>query len=164
MSLKETKKVAANRYELEILIDGEKFREAIKAAYKQNAKKINVPGFRKGKAPYLFPAVVLYLIGLVLVFFADDNIYYFLLSAVVTIVGYGLLMIMLGAAVRDFTPEDKTGQLQGIRMIFSVLIPMVVGPAIGDLACRHAGATYTNEYGVETIALDGCFYYFCSKI
>ena len=51
MSLKETKKISANRYELEIVVDGEKFREAIKGAYKQNAKKINVPGFRKGKAP-----------------------------------------------------------------------------------------------------------------
>lgn len=51
MSLKETKQIATNRYELEVLVDGEKFREAIKAAYKQNVKKINVPGFRKGKAP-----------------------------------------------------------------------------------------------------------------
>ena len=52
MSLKETKNVGANRYELEITVDGEKFREAIKAAYKKNAKNINIPGFRKGKAPY----------------------------------------------------------------------------------------------------------------
>ncbi len=52
MSLKETKKISANRYELEIIVEGERFREAIKLAYKQNAKKINVPGFRKGKAPY----------------------------------------------------------------------------------------------------------------
>lgn len=51
MSLKETKKVDTNRYQLEITIDGEKFREAIVAAYKKNGKKINVPGFRKGKAP-----------------------------------------------------------------------------------------------------------------
>lgn len=51
MSLKETKKLETNRYQLEILIDGEKFREAIKEAYKKNSKKINVPGFRKGKAP-----------------------------------------------------------------------------------------------------------------
>ncbi len=51
MSLKATKNVATNRYELEITVDGEKFREAIKAAYKQNVKKINIPGFRKGKAP-----------------------------------------------------------------------------------------------------------------
>ena len=51
MSLKETKKLETNRYQLEILIDGEKFREAIKEAYKKSGKKINVPGFRKGKAP-----------------------------------------------------------------------------------------------------------------
>lgn len=51
MSLKEVKKLATNRYQLEITVDGEKFREAISAAYKKNGKKINVPGFRKGKAP-----------------------------------------------------------------------------------------------------------------
>ena len=54
MRLKETKNVGTNRYELEIVVDGEKFREAIKEAYKKNAKNINVPGFRKGKAPYAF--------------------------------------------------------------------------------------------------------------
>ena len=51
MSLKETKKLETNRYQLEILIDGERFREAITQAYRKNGKKINVPGFRKGKAP-----------------------------------------------------------------------------------------------------------------
>ena len=51
MSLKETKKIDTNWYQLEITVDGEKFREAIKEAYKKNGKKINVPGFRKGKAP-----------------------------------------------------------------------------------------------------------------
>ena len=52
MSLKETKKLSANRYELEITIDAEKFGEAVKMAYNQQKSKINVPGFRKGKAPY----------------------------------------------------------------------------------------------------------------
>ncbi len=51
MSLKESKKIDTNRYQLEITIDGEKFREAIKEAYRKNGKKINMPGFRKGKAP-----------------------------------------------------------------------------------------------------------------
>ena len=54
MSLKETKKLDTNRYQLEITIDGEKFREAIKTAYRKNGKNINVPGFRKGKAPLNF--------------------------------------------------------------------------------------------------------------
>ncbi len=52
MSLKETKKLATNRYELEITIDAEKFGEAIKKAYNQQKNKIQIPGFRKGKAPY----------------------------------------------------------------------------------------------------------------
>ena len=51
MSLKASKKVDTNRYELEIVIDGAKFGEAIKEVYKKNGKKMNVPGFRKGKVP-----------------------------------------------------------------------------------------------------------------
>lgn len=51
MTLKSTNKIETNRYQLEIVIDGEQFRDAIKEAYRKNGKKINVPGFRKGKAP-----------------------------------------------------------------------------------------------------------------
>lgn len=54
MALKETKKLDVNRHQLEIVIDGETFRNAIKEAYRKNAKKIAVPGFRKGKAPLNF--------------------------------------------------------------------------------------------------------------
>ena len=36
----------------------------------------------------------------------------------------------LTATVRDLTPPDKTGMFQGIRMVFWVLIPMVIGPAL----------------------------------
>lgn len=51
MSLKASKKVDTNRYELEITVDGEKFQDAIRQAYRKNVKQMNVPGFRKGKAP-----------------------------------------------------------------------------------------------------------------
>lgn len=103
---------------------------------------------KKGKAPFLFPSALFFIIGLVLVYFADKNIIWFALSAVIAMVGYGLLMIMLGAAVRDFTPEDKTGQLQGIRMIFSVLLPMLIGPTVAEkISNAYSTTTYTNDYG-----------------
>ena len=53
MSLtKKTKsKAVKNQYELEISVDSETFAAAVDAAYRKNAEKINVPGFRKGKAP-----------------------------------------------------------------------------------------------------------------
>ena len=52
MSLKlSTKKEDANTYEVEVEVDGETFRKAIDKAFRAQVKKINVPGFRKGKAP-----------------------------------------------------------------------------------------------------------------
>ena len=52
MALKEcTKKEAANSYELVVNVDGETFEKAINLVYKKEVKRLNVPGFRKGKAP-----------------------------------------------------------------------------------------------------------------
>ena len=52
MALKEcTKKEDANTYELVVSVDGDVFEKAIEAVYKKQVKKINVQGFRKGKAP-----------------------------------------------------------------------------------------------------------------
>lgn len=51
MLLKANNKVDTNRYELEIVIDDKELEAAIAAAYKKNADKITLPGFRKGKAP-----------------------------------------------------------------------------------------------------------------
>ncbi len=52
MALKEcTKKEEANSYELVVSVDGETFEKAINAVYKKQVKKINIQGFRKGKAP-----------------------------------------------------------------------------------------------------------------
>ena len=50
MLVKEIKK-ENNSIELTIAIEREEFQNAISAAYKKNVKSINVPGFRRGKAP-----------------------------------------------------------------------------------------------------------------
>lgn len=51
MSLTANNKLDTNKYELTIHIDAESFEKALEKAYKKNIKKINVPGFRRGKAP-----------------------------------------------------------------------------------------------------------------
>ena len=52
MALKEcTKMEETNSYELLVSVDGETFEKAINAVYKKQVKKINIQGFRKGKAP-----------------------------------------------------------------------------------------------------------------
>ena len=51
MNCKVEKTSNANEVKLEITIEAEKFNNAIKKVYFQNAKYFNIPGFRKGKAP-----------------------------------------------------------------------------------------------------------------
>lgn len=51
MNCKVEKTENANEVKLEITIEAEKFENAMKKVYFQNAKYINIPGFRKGKAP-----------------------------------------------------------------------------------------------------------------
>ncbi|MBO7178817.1 MAG: MFS transporter [Clostridia bacterium] len=117
----------------------------------------------KNKFLGFIPGVILLIAGL-FIFSTGTGLYTVLIGLAPTLIGYLVLTIQLNAAIRDFTPPEKTGLFQGIRMIFVVLIPMVVGPAIGDIACRNAGATYTNEYGVETIVPDATMFIYSAII
>ncbi len=109
---------------------------------------LKLAGKDKGKGLVL--GVVLMIIGL-LVLSTTTNIKAVLIGVAPTAIGYVVLGILFNASVKDFIPAGKAGLFQGIRMIFFVLIPMVLGPAIGDIACRNSAVTYINEYGVETI-------------
>ena len=51
MSLTKSEIIEKNRYELQITVDKATFDAAVTKVFKQKAKNINVPGFRKGKAP-----------------------------------------------------------------------------------------------------------------
>ena len=51
MEIKRNEKTAVNTVELEIAVAGEEFEKAVQAAYRKNVGRINVPGFRRGKAP-----------------------------------------------------------------------------------------------------------------
>ncbi len=52
--LKEVKTIEKNVVELEISVSAEDFEVALEKAYKKNIKNMNIPGFRRGKAPRKF--------------------------------------------------------------------------------------------------------------
>ena len=52
MSMKVEKTEKNNELKLSFVIEAEKFEEAIQKVYVKSAKYFNIPGFRKGKAPY----------------------------------------------------------------------------------------------------------------
>ncbi len=93
--------------------------------------------------------IALFIIGLIILS-TSTSIIVVLLGIAPTLVGYVVIQIQLTATMRDFIPEDKVGLFQGIRMIFVVLLPMIIGPALGDLACRTSNITIV-EYGVEKL-------------
>ena len=45
------KEIEKNKYEFEFLIEKEAFDAEVNKVYRKNVSKMNVPGFRKGKAP-----------------------------------------------------------------------------------------------------------------
>ena len=51
MALKSSNKVDTNVYEIEVTVDAQTFTDACKSAYMRQRKSIQLPGFRKGKAP-----------------------------------------------------------------------------------------------------------------
>ena len=51
MSLKKSELIEKNLYELTFDVDRATFEAAIEKAYRRSAKNINIPGFRRGKAP-----------------------------------------------------------------------------------------------------------------
>jgi MFS family permease len=54
----------------------------------------------------------------------------------VTMAAFG---IVSGAWLKDLYPSQQRGQFQGVRMVFWVLLPMVIGPAIGSFLIRSFG-------------------------
>lgn len=54
MNLKATNNVETNKYQLQIEVTPEEFNKTLDAVFKSESKKLNIPGFRKGKAPRAF--------------------------------------------------------------------------------------------------------------
>ncbi|MBE6716829.1 MAG: MFS transporter [Ruminococcaceae bacterium] len=76
----------------------------------------------------------------------SHNIVTVIVSALPLLPAMLIFSIHIGACVRDFTPLGKAGVFQGVRMIFAVLLPMLIGPALGNLASKLSGLTYVTEY------------------
>ena len=92
---------------------------------------------KKDKKTLLYYASAIMAFGLFAMYLAKGmghiaNLIFFGLSGFVMISGYIFVAALSGAIVRDNTPAESAGKLQGVRMVFSVLIPMIVGPMIGN--------------------------------
>ncbi|MEA5049587.1 MAG: MFS transporter [Eubacteriales bacterium] len=93
---------------------------------------------RWGKQRLMLVALVLSAIGFLLVSFARSMGF---LCVAIFVMAFGLVskLIVSGAWIKDLTPPSMAGQFQGVRMVFWVLLPMVIGPFIGERLIRFFG-------------------------
>ena len=101
----------------------------------------------KTKRPYLiFIVLLVTMIGLLMMFFVRTKIAA-IIAGIIFMSGNMIGSTILGSKIRDYTPRNEVGLFQGIRMIFVVLIPMIVGPFIGKLFYSSTAEYYMNDYG-----------------
>jgi len=73
-----------------------------------------------------------------LLFSMTSNFILLAVFGVLKSIGF-LMMIILGSWARNLMPENSRGQFQGVRLIFMVMLPMIIGPAIGSALIEGFG-------------------------
>ena len=69
-------------------------------------------------------------------------------GGIILMTGYLVSTAILSAKIRDNIPHGREGSFQGVRMIFVVMLPMVIGPYLGLAASHINEILYVDEtYG-----------------
>ena len=92
---------------------------------------------KKGFQNAILPVMGLLMGGFALLFLFKNTALVFI-GSLLMMCGYLSGMAVFGALIRDYTPENKSGMFQGLRICFQVLIPGMIGPAIGAGVLKNA--------------------------
>ena len=103
-------------------------------------KVYDTKGFRSA----IIPTLLLLMVGYVVLYLTRTTVPVFL-GSLVMMMGFLGTGAMLGAKVRTHTPANRSGMFQGLRICAQVLIPGVIGPAIGARVLRNAELVVNND-------------------
>ena len=92
---------------------------------------------RLGFKGSVIPSVASLMLGYIILYFTRTTLPVFI-GSLLMMIGYMTGMAVFGAMIRDHIPTQKAGQFQGMRIIGQVLIPGIIGPAIGAWVLRDA--------------------------
>lgn len=102
----------------------------ITAFYGKNYDKY---GFKMSSVP-----TVIFLMAGYLFLYHYHQVIPVFIGSLLMMTGYLTGMAVFGAMIRDHIPEDKAGMFQGLRIFGQVLIPGIIGPAIGAGVLKNA--------------------------
>lgn len=111
---------------------------------------------RVGASRALVPSMACFAVGLLLMPLAKTMAT--VIPAGIAVIGFAMLATAaVSATVRNHTPTGSAGTVQGLRMIFVVLLPMVTGPFLGAAVIADAGETYVDLGVVKQVPTAGIF-------
>lgn len=95
------------------------------------------------------------IIGLLIVSVGGANTVILIPGIILAGMGYVLILQTTTAWAKNLYPEDSRGQFEGVRIVFFVLIPMVVGPSIATAVINRWGipVTIDGEAGMAPSAI-----------
>ena len=103
-------------------------------------------GFRRA----VVPSLLLLMAGYVVLYFCRTTLPVFA-GSLLMMCGYLSGMAVFGAVVRQYTPVGKAGMFQGLRIIGQVLVPGIIGPAIGAAVLKNADTVVNSDGTVSFI-------------
>ena len=83
------------------------------------------------------PAISTLMIGYILLYLFKNTALVFV-GSLFMMSGYLMGMAVFGAMLRDYTPENRAGSFQGLRIVGQVLVSGIIGPAIGAAVLKNA--------------------------
>ena len=95
-------------------------------------------------------------LGFVVIYFFKSTAPVFI-GSLLMMCGYLGGMAVFGAVIRDNTPENKAGMFQGLRIVAQVLLPGVIGPAIGSAVLKNADVVVNNDGTTSFIPNENIF-------
>ena len=110
----------------------------------------------KGFQTAILPTLGLLAAGYILLYFVRNTALVFIASLIMMcgFIGTGAV---IGALIRDCTPKNKAGMFQGLRIVGQVLIPGVVGPAIGAAVLKNADTVVNSDGTTSFIPNENIF-------
>ncbi len=111
---------------------------------------------QKGFRAAVIPTLLMLAAGYVGLYFFRSMVPVFIASLVM-MCGYLGTGAMIGAEIRAHTPENKAGMFQGLRIVGQVLIPGVIGPAIGAAILKNANTVVNTDGTTSFIPNENIF-------
>lgn len=99
---------------------------------------------KAGLQKAVIPTILILMAGYVILIFARGTALVFAGSLLMMCGNLGGGAIF-GAAIRDYTPKGKAGMFQGLRIFCCVMIPGILGPAIGAAVLKNADTIINSD-------------------